>query len=703
MRAGVLGVSLVCIGHATIDSAPVDDAAAPGQPQVLEPSLVHLRSGEAREWTAFPPEATGSDWTHRFVAAPGDAEHTLCLRQQDVKQGWRVRLNGEPLGTLVRDENDLRTCLPVPTGRLTDRNVLVVEPASPDGASDDIRVGDVTLHAQPMASLLTEASVDVSVVDAATGRPLPSRITLVDASGTLVATGTAPAPHLAVRPGVVYTSTGAARIALPAGRYTVYAGRGFEYSLGEAEVTLAPGDAVAARLTLRHEVPMPGYVSSDTHIHTFTHSKHGDAALAERMVTLTGEGIELPIATDHNVHVDYEAAARDGGVRRYFTPVVGNEFTTPTAHFNIFPVAPAMAAPDASSADWTVSFDRIYGGTAARIAILNHARDLHRGTRPFGPAHHNAVAGVNLDGWPMRFNAMEVINSGATQTDPLRLVHDWMGLLNHGYQVAPVGSSDSHDVTRYIVGQGRTYIRTDDRDAGAIDVAAAVRNVEAGHVLVSYGLVAELTVNAAYGPGEFVRTGGADLTVALRVLGPHWVTAKRVLLYANGELVREAAIDTPAASLPVGVKWQAQWHLPSPPHDVHLVAVALGDGVSGAWWPTGKPYQPTSPDWQPYTLGVSGAVRVDGDRDGVFSSALDYALRVHAATRGELGATIAALAGFDAAVAVQAAHLHRESGGSLDGAAVDQALASAAPSVRAGFHAYREAWRENGAARAGGR
>ena len=35
------------------------------------------------------------------------------------------------------------------------------------------------------------------------------------------------------------------------------------------------------------------------------------------MITLAGEGIELPIATDHNVHVDHDPDARKMQVRRY--------------------------------------------------------------------------------------------------------------------------------------------------------------------------------------------------------------------------------------------------------------------------------------------------------------------------------------------------------------------------------------------------
>src|SRR4051812_33528306 len=84
--------------------------------------------------------------------------------------------------------------------------------------------------------------------------------------------------------------------------------------------------------------------------------------------------------------------------------------------------------------------------------------------------------GENLNGWQLRANAMEVVNSGAQQTDMLRLVQDWFGLLNRGVNLTPVGSSDSHDVSRYIVGQGRTYIRCKDDRPGEIPVKEAVES-----------------------------------------------------------------------------------------------------------------------------------------------------------------------------------------------------------------------------------
>src|SRR4030095_2166470 len=86
-------------------------------------------------------------------------------------------------------------------------------------------------------------------------------------------------------------------------------------------------------------------------------------------------------------------------------------------------------------------------------------------------------------------NAMEIVNAGAVMTDALALPRDWMGMLNRGIVLTPVGSSNSHDVSRYIIGQGRIYMRCDDRDAGRIDPGRAGERIRRGQVMVSYGFL----------------------------------------------------------------------------------------------------------------------------------------------------------------------------------------------------------------------
>ncbi len=672
--------------------------------QILDDTLHHLRQGEPREWSEFPEMPESESLTVNFAAEVGVAPWVIQLRQQDVKGSWAVYLNEVKLGRLLSDENDMARYFEVPAkARRSGQNELKIEQTiSKRSKPDDIRVGEIVLRRQSLASLLSEGTVEFDVVDGATNRRTPSRVTIVRADGALPTLGTKSNAQLAVRPGTVYTATGHAEIALPVGEYVVYAGRGFEYSVAHANLTVKAGEPSSITFTIFREVPTEGYVACDTHIHTFTHSRHGDCSMEERMVTLAGEGIELPIATDHNLHIDYEEPARVAKVRQYFTPVIGNEVTTKLGHFNVFPIEKGAVLPDPSGS-WDDIFAAIKKTPKVRAIILNHARDIHGVTRPFGPKLHNEAVGENVEGWKLQANAMEVINSGATQTDPLELLHDWMTQLNHGNFMTPVGSSDSHTVNRYIVGQGRTYIRVDDSDPGNIDVDTAAQAFVDGRVLVSYGLLTEMTVDDNYRSGDLVAVAAGDTSVkvGIRVLGPHWVDATRVQLYANGELVREEAIGRGASSTP-GIIWTGQWSYDLPPHDVHLVAIATGPGIDDAYWKMAKPYQPTTPEFRSQAIGCSGAIWIDGDADGQRSSARDYARRIIEQSNRDLTGLFSRLESYDVAVATQAAHLYKASGKSIESEEFQVALKKASAATQEGFRRYLDAWRKTANARKAG-
>ena len=528
--------------------------------RILDAKLHHVRAGFEREWSDFPEQPEGPRLVISFQANPNDVEHSLRLRQQDVKQTWRVWLNQKELGKLVLDENDTVVYFAVPPGGMSDGdNTLLIEAAS--ATPDDIRVGQVVLDPRPVEDVLSEATVEVHVFDATQPGdrlPTPCRITVVNAEGALVAIAATSNDSLAVRTGVIYSANGQAKFGMPAGDYTVYAGRGFEYDIDSVRLSLAPGDLVQKELVIHREVPTEGYVSCDTHIHTLTYSGHGDATLDERVVTIAGEGIELPIATEHNRHIDFDAASRRQGVRTYFTPVVGNEVTTSLGHFNIFPVAANGLVPEFQLKDGNAIMESIAARTGARAIVLNHPRDSHSGFRPFGPERHNSASGENPADWLFRARAVELVNSGAQQSDLMQTYRDWFGLLNRGVLMTPVGASDSHDVSRYIVGQARTYIRCNDDQPGEIDVAEAIKSLLAGRVLVSCGLLVDITVNDKYGPGDLVPAGDAA-RVRLRVLGPSWATAQKVTLYANGVAIREEEIRNGTRG---GVKWSGEWTLP---------------------------------------------------------------------------------------------------------------------------------------------
>lgn len=697
----VLGL---CGGWFGSSNAQADDATELGQ------VWVHLRNSDRREWTEFPEQADGVVLERRFQAAKNSTEATLSLQQYDVKQVWRVSVNGKSLGELVRDENHMRSYFAVPAGLLKEGdNELRIEPASRAVKdTDDIRVGRIRIEPQPLNSLLRACRLTVKVLDE-TYSPIPARITILDASapdygGCLQTVGAESNDELAVRPGTVFTANGEAVIGLPKGDFTLLASRGFEYSLWKTDIKTTGSADIEVMLPIDRQVDTLGYVACDTHVHTLTHSGHGDATIKERLITLAGEGIELPIATDHNKHIDFAPLADELKLRRFMTPVVGNEVTTSVGHFNIFPTQVGARVVDHKRGDWDGIFNEIFQTPGVKVAILNHARDLHSGVRPFGPKLHNAVVGENIAGWPMRFNAMEVVNSGATQNDPLRLFHDWMATLNRGLSVTPIGSSDSHDVARHFVGQARTYIRCDDEDASKIDVKTAVEGVLRGRVLVSYGLLADIWVDDKFQSGDLATGLSDNVRVRAEVRAPHWSHADQVQLFANGRLIESVAIDVKPPKDPKArdrqFVWKHEWVLPRPSHDQHIVVIATGPGIAGSFWRTAKPYQATSPDWTARVIGCSGAVWLDGDGDTAKASARDYAGRLVQSSRKDGVKLLKSLSKFDSAVASQAAHLFRAAGGSMQSPEFQTALNAAPEMVREGIQAYQEAVRETEVAKA---
>ncbi|QDT26090.1 hypothetical protein Enr10x_13880 [Gimesia panareensis] len=663
---------------------------------LITSKLVHLRHSGEREWATFPEATPRSELSVQFEAKANEGEATLQLRQQDIKQGWNVELNGKVLGKLVRDENDQQLLLPVPAGLVkAGKNQLRVF-QSGKLIPDDIRVGEIVLFPEPRQKVLSEATVSVSVVEGTSEKPVPCRITIVDQAGTLVVTSAESNSTQAVRTGVIYTSSGKSEFQLPAGTYTIYAGRGFEYGVAEKKISIKAGDKKQVPLKINREVDTSGYVSCDTHIHTFTHSGHGDCSMEERMMTLAGEQIEFPIATDHNKQINYDPLARKLHVRKYFTPVIGNEVTTKLGHFNVFPVQEGGPIPDYKLMSWEGIFKSIFGTPNVKAVILNHARDIHSNYRPFGPKNHIGLTGENLKGWKLRANAMEIINSGATQTDVLQLYRDWFGELNREVMLTPVGCSDSHDVSRYIVGQGRTYIQADDQDPGKIDVPQTIQNFVDGKVLLSYGLFTRIKVNGQYGPGELV-PATKQLDVTLTVSGPAWVKAERIDLYANGELIRSEEINSKPGG---GVKWQGTWKLEPRSQDCHLVAIATGPGVSAPYWPMAQPYQPESSEYKSQVVGSTGAVWIDADGDGQRTPAVKYAERLVEEQGDELPELLKSLAKYDRAVILQAAGLLRQRGVTPFDPQLTKALKQAAEPVQLGFALYGAAWRKSQIAQA---
>lgn len=632
-------------------------AADDSSRRVLDAQRYHLGTAGLPEWEEFASSTPhGRQLDVTFTAQPNESEQTLFIRQRDVRAAWNVMLNGRKLGTLETLTQPLVRAVAVPAGALKEGENRLSIMRAPTAVLDDIVVGEIALDARERRAALGEATLEIEVTDADSRAQLPCRITLVDGEGALVPLAPADGQQLAVRTGVIYTGNGKAKFTVGRGGYVLYASRGFEYSVATQRLAVAAGETKKLVLQLRREVPTPGLVAVDTHIHTLTFSKHGDATIDERMLTIAGEGIELAVATDHNHHADYTEPAARMKVNAHFTPVVGNEVTTKIGHFNAFPVPTGGPVPDPTITELPALLHQIRSATGAKVITLNHPRDVHDKFTPFGPENFDERSGGlrSLRSAPkLDCDAIEVITSAAMQSDVMRLYRDWFALLNHGYRVAAIAASDTHHVSEFILGQARTYAVSGATDPARIDLDEICDSYQRGRLLVSLGLLTQMTVDERFKVGDLATGLAGELRVTVDVFGPSWVNADRVELYANGIKVSEEALSPTTQPR----KAHLTWKIARPKHDVYLVAIATGPGVTAPFWEISRPYQPTSKVVNLRVVGSTNPIWIDGDGDGEFTSARGYAAKVVATAAGDPEKLNAALARYDEAVRIQAADL----------------------------------------------
>ncbi|MBB5035125.1 CehA/McbA family metallohydrolase [Prosthecobacter vanneervenii] len=625
---------------------------------IVVPGKLHLGKPGQFEWEEFKDRAVDAERLEKhFEARANTSEQTLRIWQRDVKLGWPVFLNGKKLGALVTAETAMESLLAIPPGTLQDgNNLLVIEAPT---ALDDIEAGPVIIAPKTSAELLSGAQVEVTVTDGQRGDELPCRLTVTRADGTLQPLRAKPAGDVAVRVGVVYTRNGKARLSLPPGDYILHAGRGFEWGVSREALTLQEGESRKVAVKLRREVDTKGWIAADSHIHTLTYSGHGDAKIEERMLTIAGEGIELAISTDHNHHTDYAPQAASMGVAKSFTPVIGNEVTTKHGHFNAFPIEPGARVVNHQQEDWAKLLPDIRATPGVKVITLNHPRDLHSGFIPFGGIQFNPKTGRHRQAEALvGIDAMEVITSAAMQSDIHLLYRDWFALLNCGHRIAAVGSSDSHDVNRFILGQGRTYVAAKDADPANPDLDEVWRSYKEGRLLVSLGLLAQLRVDDKFTVGDLATGLKEKVKAEVIVSGPAWTQADHIELFANGTLIREQKIEDNHRA---GEKARIVWELPKPAHDVHLVVIATGPGVTEPFWEIPRPYQPSSKSFIPRVVGSTNPIWLDADGDGRFEPAVEIARRLIQENGGDREKIREALKLCDEAVAVQAESLMEKS------------------------------------------
>lgn len=634
--------------------------------QTLTPRSHHLGDTTVNDWpeTTGKPEALKLEL--KFESEANGGELALVIHQRDVSQQWRLTVNGKKIADLKRNKDPQTFSYILPPGALiTGQNTLTID--SP--TRDDIAVGPITLNLPGEDKPENLQAVSFRVTDKATGRDIPARITITDKKlipARIYKNKDTGDVALRNKSGLAYTRGTETSLDLPEGEFIVFATRGVEWSRAEQAFTVTKGKPLAVKLAIEREVDTTGFISADTHMHTLTFSGHGDASVEERVLTLAGEGLEMAVATDHNHQTDYRPYQEKMKVTDYFTPVTGNEVSTPVGHMNAFPLDPKAEIPQHRLTNWVQLVDGIRA-KGAKVVVLNHPRWPSLPKCPFTIFGLNRVSGDFRANQQFVFDAMELANSLVPQEDPLYLVKDWFALLNAGHKFTGVGASDTHTVGEP-PGMSRCYLPSKTDDPAKIDVAEICAHYKRGEANVSLGIFADVTVDGRFKPGSTNTVRGDSVNVRLRVAAPSWVTPRRAMLYLNGQVVEEKQIQAGTPAKPTNEF--IEFAVKRPAHDGYLACVVLGDGLSHPSWKTKADF----------TFAATNPVFLDTDGDGNYSSPRTLAMtalkRAGASTADQWKAALAA----DDVVAVQMLSLMRAACASSELDGLDARIREAAAS-----------------------
>lgn len=474
----------------------------------------------------------------------------------------------------------------------------------------------------------------VRIIDSS-GREVPGKITFrgVDGTPTPFFRPTNPAyddGYWESAKNSVFPLFSELEVELPAGSYRVSGSRGPEFSLDERDLRVVADASESLTLTIDRSIDRPDLVSMDSHLHTL--ESDGAVGVAEKIRAIVAEGIDLAVATDHNLPVDYRPALEQLGLKDELIVLAGAEVTVPERlDYNTYPMTVQPGKHHNGAVD-PLSTDRdlgaLFAASRARdhnvLLQVNHPRSWRFDYFNWHGLDAESAAFAE-EGFDLSFDVLEVVNGAIYErADNRAALNDWFNLLRRGHFRPLVGTSDSHEIDQDEPGYSRTWIYHGETDPADVTVAGLMARVRAGHSFASNGPVLDLTVAGHFGPGETFKSGSARVPVIIDVRSAPWIEANRIRLYVNGEPQDLPALNV--ASAPAA-HWRAEVELQLEA-DAFLVAEVTGTkdlapmvqrrvGANGGETAV-TPYALTNP------------VFVDRDGNGRFDPPLSSAIEIRA-------------------------------------------------------------------------
>jgi len=246
-----------------------------------------------------------------------------------------------------------------------------------DGISDPLVVDASSTSANVM--LPQKGTIRVTATDADSDAPLPVRVQVIDENAFQPpAKYGEPFVPRDNRLHVVFPTDGQAVLSAPAGMYQVVVSRGYEYDIvGDdddplVEVTAGEETSVDAKLT--RVVDSTNVMCGDFHIHTHRSIDSPDAP-EFKLMAAAGDGVELPVRTEHEFVADFEPVVAATGLGAWMYGFSALELTTFSwGHFGVFPMVPDPGLPNDGAIMWNEVTDSGPVQTFDPVPVFDEAR-----------------------------------------------------------------------------------------------------------------------------------------------------------------------------------------------------------------------------------------------------------------------------------------------------------------------------------------
>jgi hypothetical protein len=393
------------------------------------------------------------------------------------------------------------------------------------------------------------ATLHVVATDEATGDALPVRVQVIPTTalpGTPETFGAV--DEVEGRLHQEFAVTGDASLIVPPGEHRVIVSRGYEWELFDQTVTVAPGETLELAPALAHSVDTADVMCADFHIHSFMSADSSDP-IEHKVKGAIADGLDIPVSSEHEWIVDFQPVIQSLGLERWAFGAPSQELTTFSwGHFGVVPLTPRPGRLNNGAIEWVGQlpgrvFEHVHEQPENPVLIVNHPSDGAFSSY-FSMANFDEETGRGSgELWSDRFDAVEVTNDSDFESNRSASVAHWFSLLNHGYKMWAVGSSDSHSLRTSPVGYPRTCMFFGHDDPSVLSANAVRDALASGGSTISGGLFMWVSGPNGERPGQTVHAAGNSVSFTVRVETASWIDADTIETIVNGETVSTEALE----------------------------------------------------------------------------------------------------------------------------------------------------------------